>query len=228
MSGNGSATVVVPTHDAERLDRMLGSIASGDHQTIVVDNGSGGSVASICAAHEGAERGQPRDATSASPGRSTSAPAARRANGSCCSTTTASAIRGSSSAITAPIDPAAGVVMAAAVMRDWARPLADRQRRHGARPDAPGLGLPQRRAADRVERRGRGSDRALGGRGGLRPLDLPRGRRLRRAPVRLLGGRRPGPAASLAAGCAACSPRTRSATTSIPRRSARARPARTT
>ena len=118
MSGNGSATVVVPTQDAERLDRMLGSIASGDHQTIVVDNGSGGSVASICAAHQGVEvvsletnLGYTRAVNIG----------ARRAEGERLVLLNDDCVcdPGFVEAITAPIDPSAGVVMAAAVMRDW-------------------------------------------------------------------------------------------------------------
>ncbi len=111
-------------------------------------------------------------------------------------------------AITAPIDPAAGVVMAAAVMRDWAdRSLIDSA---GMELDRTLLVWDYLNGAPLtvLERRCRGSDRTLGGRGGVRPLDLPRGRRLRRAPVRLLGGRRPCPA------------------TSFPRAALRARPGR--
>ncbi len=54
MSGP-STTVIVPTLGGERLDRMLGSVAGGDHQTIVVDNSSNGGVEEICARHEGVE-----------------------------------------------------------------------------------------------------------------------------------------------------------------------------
>ena len=130
------------------------------------------------------------------------------ASGSCCSTTTASATRASSSAITAPLDPAAGVVMAAGVMRDWRDRVADRQRRDGARPHPARLRLPQRRAGlSRLD--GAVADpigpSARGGR--LRPRDLPLGRRLRRAAVRLLGGRRPGPAAAPARAALRARPR---------------------
>ena len=43
------ASVIVPTLGGERLGRMLASVASPDYETIVVDNGSGGSVAAASA-----------------------------------------------------------------------------------------------------------------------------------------------------------------------------------
>ena len=63
--------------------------------------------------------------------------------------------RASSSGSRAPIDPAAGVVMAAGVMRDWRdRSLID-SAGYGARPDPARLRLPERRAALAPRRRGR-------------------------------------------------------------------------
>ena len=51
-----SVTVVVPTLGAERLERLLDSLAAQTlaHQTIVVDNGSGdGAVRALCERHGG-------------------------------------------------------------------------------------------------------------------------------------------------------------------------------
>ena len=68
----------------------------------------------------------------------------------------------------------------------------DRQRGDGARPDAAGLRLPERRAGLATRRGRRGPDRAVGCGRGVRPRRVPLRRRIRRAPVRILGGRRPG------------------------------------
>ena len=71
-------------------------------------------------------------------------------------------------------------------------PGTDRQRRDGARPHAARLRLPERRADVACSAEGAGrSDRALAEGRRLRSRRVPRGRRFRREPLRLLGGRRP-------------------------------------
>ena len=118
----------------------------------------------------------------------------------------------SSSASPPRSTPAPASSMAAGVMRDGGDRGADRHRRHRARPHPAGLRLPERRAARGAGRPGRRSDRSVRRRGGVSTARrLPRGRRLRREAVRLLGGRRPG-AAAARAGAAAGSPRTRAGT----------------
>jgi glycosyltransferase involved in cell wall biosynthesis/GT2 family glycosyltransferase len=116
-----STTVIVPTLGGERLDRMLGSVAGGDHQTIVVDNSSNGGVEEICARHEGVEvvalgrnLGYTRAVNIG----------ARRADGDRIVLLNDDCVcdSGFVEAITAPLDPGAGVVMAAGVMRDWRNP----------------------------------------------------------------------------------------------------------
>ena len=99
-------------------------------------------------------------------------------------------------AITAALDPVAGVVMTAGVMRDWRRPeLIDSA---GMELDSTLLvfdylnGEPLSRLREGVADPIGPSAAAAG----VRSRDLPLGRRLRREPVRLLGGRRPGPAAA--------------------------------
>ncbi len=114
----GSSTVIVPTLGGERLGRMLASIASPDHQTIVVDNGSEGAVESICAAHEDVE--VLRLAENLGYTRAINL-GAERADGERIVLLNDDCVcdPGFVDRITAPLDPAAGVVMAAGVMRDW-------------------------------------------------------------------------------------------------------------
>ncbi|HEY8000778.1 MAG TPA: glycosyltransferase [Solirubrobacterales bacterium] len=113
-----SATVIVPTLGGPRLGRMLASIASPDHQTIVVDNGSGGGVESICAPHDGVEvlrlDGNVGYTRAINLG-------AQRADGDAIVLLNDDCVcdPGFVERITAPLDPAAGVVMTAGVMRDW-------------------------------------------------------------------------------------------------------------
>ncbi len=110
--------MIVPTLGGERLGRMLASVASPDHETIVVDNGSGGSVAAASAGLPGVEVveldhnvGYTRAINLG----------VRRARGERIVLLNDDCVcdPGFVEAITAPIDPAAGVVMAAGVMRDW-------------------------------------------------------------------------------------------------------------
>ena len=89
------ASVIVPTLGGERLGRMLASVASPDHETIVVDNGSGGSVAAASAGLPGAEVVELDHNVGYT--RAINLGVRRAAaSGSSCSTTTASATRASS------------------------------------------------------------------------------------------------------------------------------------
>lgn len=115
------ATVIVPTLGGERLERMLASVASTEHQTIVVDNGSGGAVERACEGIDGVEvlalernLGYTRAVNLA----------AQRAAGERIVLLNDDCVcdPGFVEAITEPIDPVAGVVMAAGVMRDWRDP----------------------------------------------------------------------------------------------------------
>ena len=115
------ASVIVPTLGGERLGRMLASVASPDYETIVVDNGSAGAVAAACGGLPGVEvveldrnLGYTRAVNLG----------VRRAGGERVVLLNDDCIcdPGFVDAITAPIDPAAGVVMAAGVMRDWRDP----------------------------------------------------------------------------------------------------------
>lgn len=119
-----SATVVVPTLGGARLARMLESLAAqtAPHQTIVVDNGSAdGSVAAAAERLAGAE--VLRLERNAGYSRAVNLGAARAdgevlvlLNDDCvCEPRFVERIA-------APIDPGAGVAMAAGVMRDWRHP----------------------------------------------------------------------------------------------------------
>ena len=118
-----SASVIVPTvgGDGERLERMIASVASADHQTIVIDNGSGGAVERVCAGYPGVEvLAQERNLGYT---RAINLGVARAdgdrvvlLNDDCVCDP------GFVEAITAALDPVAGVVMTAGVMRDWRRP----------------------------------------------------------------------------------------------------------
>ena len=111
--------------------------------------------------------------------------------------------------ITAPIDPAAGVVMAAGVMRDW---------RDRSLIDSAGMELDRTLLVfdylngEPLSRLDGGVADPIGPSAAAAAFDRATflvGRRLRRAAVRLLGGRRPGPAPAPARACAARSPPTR-------------------
>lgn len=111
-------TVVVPTMDAKRVGALLASLDGGDHQTIVIDNGSpGDDVAAVCAEH-GAEvvRSATNLGFSAAINRGVELAAGEAivlVNDDCVCDP------GFVERITAPLDPAAGIGMVAGVMRDW-------------------------------------------------------------------------------------------------------------
>ncbi len=114
-----SATVVVPTMDAKRLGTLLASLEGGDHQTIVIDNGSPGEdVAAVCAEH-GAE--VVRSPTNLGYSAAVNLGAAR-ADGEAIVLVNDDCVcdPGFVERISARLDPGAGVGMVAGVMRDWA------------------------------------------------------------------------------------------------------------
>lgn len=121
-----TATVIVPTLGGERLEPMLASLAvqTAAHQTIVVDNGPPAgrtAVAAACARLEHAE--VLRLPENAGYTRAINAGVAAAdgdvvvlVNDDCvCDPDFVAEISGA-------IDPGAGIVMSAGVMRDWARP----------------------------------------------------------------------------------------------------------
>ena len=118
---SGSPSVIVPTLDGERLGRLLESLDGGDHQTVVVDNGSAGdSVAAACRAH-GAEHVRSDRNLGYSAGVNLGV---ARADGDVVVLLNDDCVcdPGFVERISAPIDAAAGVGMVAGVMRDWADP----------------------------------------------------------------------------------------------------------
>ena len=113
-----SVTVVVPTMDAKRVGTLLASLDGGDHETIVIDNGSpGGDVAAVCAEH-GAEvlRSETNLGYSVAINRGV-----ERAGGEAIVLVNDDCVcdPGFVERIAAPLDPAAGTGMVAGVMRDW-------------------------------------------------------------------------------------------------------------
>ena len=117
-----SVTVVVPTLDAERLERLLDSLAAQTlaHQTIVVDNGSGdGAVRALCEQCEGVEVVR----LEANVGYSRACNlGAERGDGDVLVLLNDDCVvdPGFIAAISEPVDPGGGVGMVAGVMRDWA------------------------------------------------------------------------------------------------------------
>ena len=120
MTPSPAASVIVPTLGGDRLGRMLRSVASPDVQLIVVDNGGDG-VAAACDGLDGVEvlrlernEGYTRAVNTG----------ARHADGELIVLLNDDCVcdPGFVERITAPIDPGAGVVMAAGVMRDWHDP----------------------------------------------------------------------------------------------------------
>ena len=111
----------MPTLGGERLGRMLRSVAGGDAQVIVIDNGSGDGVARTCEGLEGVE--VVRLAENVGYTRAVNLGVAR-ADGEVVVLLNDDCVcdPGFVERITAPIDAAAGVVMAAGVMRDWHDP----------------------------------------------------------------------------------------------------------
>jgi GT2 family glycosyltransferase/glycosyltransferase involved in cell wall biosynthesis len=114
-----STSVIVPTVVAgERLRRMLASVASPDHQTIVVDNGSKGGVQAFTDSLPGVEvlRLERNAGYTGAINRGV-----EHADGATVVFLNDDCVvdPGFVERITAPIDPGDGVVMAAGVMRDW-------------------------------------------------------------------------------------------------------------
>jgi glycosyltransferase involved in cell wall biosynthesis/GT2 family glycosyltransferase len=121
MSSRRAASVIVPTLGGERLGRMLRSVAGGDAQVIVVDNGSGDGVTRTCDGLQGVEVVRLDENVGYT--KAVNLGVARAAgevvvllNDDCVCDP------GFVERITAPIDAAAGLVMAAGVMRDWHDP----------------------------------------------------------------------------------------------------------
>ncbi len=119
MTGRaGTATVVVPTMDAKRVGALLASLDGGDHQTVVIDNGSpGDDVAAVCAEH-GAQvlRSEVNVGYSAAINLGV-----ERAEGEAIVLVNDDCVcdPGFVERICAGLDPAAGIGMVAGVMRDW-------------------------------------------------------------------------------------------------------------
>ncbi len=114
-----SASVIVPTlGGGERLRRMLESVASNDHQTIVVDNGSNGGMDDVVDGLAGVEvlRLDHNAGYTGAINRGV-----ERADGDVVVFLNDDCVvdPGFVENIIAPIDPGDGVVMAAGVMRDW-------------------------------------------------------------------------------------------------------------
>lgn len=117
-----SVTVVVPTLGAERLERLLDSLAAQTlaHQTIVVDNGSrDGAVRALGERHESVE--VVRLEANAGYSRAVNL-GAQRGDGDVLVLLNDDCVcdPGFVAAIATPIDPAGGIAMAAGVMREWA------------------------------------------------------------------------------------------------------------
>jgi len=117
-------SVIVPTIAAARLERLLESLAEQtvDHQTIVVDNGSAnGEVGRLCARYDDIE--VLRLEHNAGYSRACNLGAAR-ADGDAVVLVNDDCVCDPEfvERIAAPLDPVAGTVMAAGVMRDWSDP----------------------------------------------------------------------------------------------------------
>lgn len=119
-----SASVIVPSLSADRVARLLRSLAgqTAEHQVVVVDNGSrDAAVSRACREHPGAEplRLEENAGFSRAVNR-----AARRADGEAIVLVNDDSVcdPGFVEAIVGALDPAAGVVMSAGVMRDWREP----------------------------------------------------------------------------------------------------------
>jgi N-acetylglucosaminyl-diphospho-decaprenol L-rhamnosyltransferase len=118
-----SVSVVVPTVTAARLERLLESLAAqtADHQTIVVDNGIGGGGDGLERRFEGVEVLRPGSNLGYSRACNL---AAEHADGDALVLVNDDCVCDPEflARIVAPLDPAAGTVMAAGVMRDWNDP----------------------------------------------------------------------------------------------------------
>lgn len=114
-----SASVIVPTvGGGERLRRMLESVASADHQTIVVDNASSGGVDTAVDSLPGVEVLRLERNAGYTGAINLGV---ERADGDVVVLLNDDCVvdPGFVESIAAPIDPGDGVVMAAGVMRDW-------------------------------------------------------------------------------------------------------------
>lgn len=125
MATNGSrgvraATVIVPTLGGERLGRLLGSLEA-DQPAIVVHDGTGDGVEETADRHPAvelvrAERGAGLVGAINLAARGAAGESIVLLDDDCVCDP------GFVERLTAPLDPATGVVMAAAVLRDWRRP----------------------------------------------------------------------------------------------------------
>jgi GT2 family glycosyltransferase/glycosyltransferase involved in cell wall biosynthesis len=114
-----SASVIVPTlGGGDRLRRMLESVASADHQTIVVDNGSNGGLEAVLDGLAGVEALRLDHNAGYTAAINLGV---ERADGDVVVLLNDDCVvdPGFVENIVAPIDPGDGVVMAAGVMRDW-------------------------------------------------------------------------------------------------------------
>jgi GT2 family glycosyltransferase len=118
-----SISVVVPTMTAARVERLLESLAAQtvDHQTIVVDNGLGADGAELERRFAGVDVLRPGSNVGYSRGCNLGA---AHADGEALVLVNDDSVCDPDflERITEPLDPAAGTVMAAGVMRDWSDP----------------------------------------------------------------------------------------------------------
>ena len=196
MSSNGSgaarnATVIVPTLGGERLGRLLASLEGSGAQTIVIDNASPTGIEAICEPYAGVDVVRLEHNAGFVGAINLGA---LRADGDAIVLLNDDCVcdPGFVERIVAPLDPGAGVVMTAGVMRDW---------RHRGLIDSAGMELDRTllvfdylngeplscldgEVADPIGPSGAAAafDRAT----------FVSGRRLRQQAVRLRGGRRPG------------------------------------
>ena len=225
-----TATVVVPTHlGGRRLERVLDSLAAqtAPVRTIVVDNAGPADIAEIVGRHEFAEHLRLEENVGF--GRAINRAAALSRDDALVLVNDDCVCHpGFVEELVGALDPAGGVVMAAGVLVEaHDETTIDTA---GVELDDTLLGFDYLNGAPpRVHRRrDPSSGRPLRRRCGLRPLGVRRGGRLRREPVRVPGGRRPHAAAASAPAAAARSRLEPSGRTSTRRRSAPARPRRTT
>ena len=123
MSSNGSgaarnATVIVPTLGGERLGRLLASLEGSGAQTIVIDNASPAGIEAICEPYAGVDVVR-LERNAGFVGAINLG--ALRADGDAIVLLNDDCVcdPGFVERIVAPLDPGAGVVMTAGVMRDW-------------------------------------------------------------------------------------------------------------
>jgi GT2 family glycosyltransferase/glycosyltransferase involved in cell wall biosynthesis len=118
-----AVSVVVPTLGGDRLERLLDSLArqTAEHETLVVDNGSPGRAVRDLCARFGAQALRLEENAGYSRACNLGA---ERASGHALVLLNDDSVCDPDflDRIVAPLDPAAGVVMAAGVMRDWGDP----------------------------------------------------------------------------------------------------------